>query len=286
MLALTVSGCANGVGAYDPVAWWHHLEGGRIAEARPQPPGIDAPYPNLASIPSKPQALSAAARAAAAGSLLRDRANGTYALAQPMPIPAPGPAPAAPAAPAADAMGARMAAVGASRAAPSPSPAPSPSSAPSPSPASAATPATAPAIASLDVPAAPPPPPDLPGVPWLTRPTPPPAAPRTPPPPPPQGTGKPVAVSFARGSAVLSADDDAALRQLAAARAASVVAVTGFGEAVDTDPAVQIAALRLAWARASAIAAALRRDGVPDTAMTVAAFATGGGGAARLLPSG
>ncbi len=65
-----------------------------------------------------------------------------------------------------------------------------------------------------------------------------------------------------------------------------MVAVTGFGEAADSGPAVQVAALRLAWARAGAIAAELRRDGVPGTAITVTAFAPGGGGVARLLPAG
>jgi flagellar motor protein MotB len=95
-----------------------------------------------------------------------------------------------------------------------------------------------------------------------------------------------VAVSFARGSAVLSPDDATALRRLAAGRASSVIAITGYGDALDPDPSAQGAALGLAWARAQAIAAALRVDGVQEEAMTVTAFAPGGGGAARLLPEG
>jgi outer membrane protein OmpA-like peptidoglycan-associated protein len=274
---LALAGCTNPVGSYDPVAWWHQLEGGRIAQARPPPPGIDAPYPNLATIPAKPQALSPTARAETANALLADRANGNYALSAP--LPAPPPAPAAPPTPApnADAMGARMAAAGETGPA---------------APAGAASPARAAPVAgrdeseSLAIPAGPPPPARLPGVPWLTKATPPPVAPPIPPAPPPGGTGKPVAVSFPRGSAVLSTDDALALKQLAAKRAASVIAVTGYGDAAGSDPPVQGAALGLAWARAQAIVAALRLDGVPDTAMTVTAFAPGGGGAARLLPAG
>ncbi len=26
-----------------PIAWWHNLQGGVIAEQRPPPPGVDAP---------------------------------------------------------------------------------------------------------------------------------------------------------------------------------------------------------------------------------------------------
>ena len=33
----------------NPVSWWHDLQGGKIAEERPPPPGADQPYPNLAS---------------------------------------------------------------------------------------------------------------------------------------------------------------------------------------------------------------------------------------------
>ncbi len=263
VLALALSGCAHGVGSYDPVTWWHRLEGGQIAQNRPQPPGINAPYPNLATIPSRPAALSARARAEAASSLLQDQENGAYALAQP--VAPPPPAPAAPPAPGADALGARMAAVGSQPAAAAPA-----ATAPAPAPGSGPV-AEAVGDASLAIPAAPPPPPNLPGVPWLTQAAPLPQAPPIPPAPPPAGTGKPVAVRFARDSAVLSPDAAAALKRLARARSASVVAVTGFGEALGNEPAIQGAALRLAWARAAAIAAVLRRDGVPDSAMTGAA---------------
>lgn len=273
---LALCGCANGVGAYDPVVWWHHLEGGQIAKNRPPPPGINAPFPNLALIPARPEALSAKARAEAASRLLHDRANGRYALAQGVPALAVAPVPPPPPA-GSGAMGAQMTAAGGG--------APAGGSG-SGGAASGSGAEVASSAALLTVPAGPPPPPNLPGVPWLTQPTPLPQAPPIPPAPPAPGKGQPVAVRFARGSAVLSVDDDAALQRLAAGRAQSVVVVTGFGEATASDPAVQVAALQLAWARARAIAAELRHDGVPDAAMTVAAFAPGGGGVARLLPAG
>ena len=47
---LLVSGCSSGP-SLNPVTWWHDLQGGKIAEQRPPPPGADEPYPNLASVP-------------------------------------------------------------------------------------------------------------------------------------------------------------------------------------------------------------------------------------------
>lgn len=281
-LLLALGGCANGVGAYDPVVWWHHLEGGEIAKNRPPPPGINAPFPNLALIPSRPEALSAKARAAAASRLRQDQANGRYALAQT--VPALAVAPTAPPPAAAGAMGGQMAAAGGGTAN---SGGASSGTAGSTAPASGGGGSGAGnSLALLTVPAAPPPAPRLPGVPWLTQATPLPQAPPMPPAPPAPGKGQPVAVRFARGSAVLSVDDATALRKLAGARAQSAVAVTGFGDATASDPAVQAAALTLAWARARAIAAELRHDGVPDAAMVIGAYAPGGGGVARLVPAG
>lgn len=294
---LALGGCGNGVGNYDPVVWWHHLEGGAIAENRPPPPGINAPYPSLAQIPAKPQALSEAARAQAAQTLLANRANGQYTLAQA--VPAVTPQATTPPAPAPGAMGAHMAAVGepaAGQTAPPPAaPAPAataaataaPTTSPTPAPTTAGSPVPAAgALAALTVPAGPPAPPNLPGVPWLTRPAPLPKTPPTPPARPQAGTGAPVSVGFAHGSAVLSPDARAALARLAGARGASVVAVSGFGEARDSDPAAQTSALGLAWERATAIGNALRQDGVPASSLTLDAYAPGGGGAARLVPAG
>ena len=63
----------------DPVNWWRSAEGGRIAEERPAPPNVDAPYPNLASIPPRPSVPDEAAHASFAKGLVADRANAQYA---------------------------------------------------------------------------------------------------------------------------------------------------------------------------------------------------------------
>ena len=55
-LALLLAGCSSFPASMNPVSWWHDLQGGKIAEERPPPPGADQPYPNLASVPPKPQA--------------------------------------------------------------------------------------------------------------------------------------------------------------------------------------------------------------------------------------
>src|SRR6202035_946132 len=52
--ALLLSGCSSFPASVNPVSWWHDLQGGKIAEDRPPPPGADQPYPNLASVPPKP----------------------------------------------------------------------------------------------------------------------------------------------------------------------------------------------------------------------------------------
>jgi outer membrane protein OmpA-like peptidoglycan-associated protein len=46
--ACVLAGCAG------PVAAYHDIEGGAIAQARQAPPGADQPYPNLAGVPTKP----------------------------------------------------------------------------------------------------------------------------------------------------------------------------------------------------------------------------------------
>jgi hypothetical protein len=55
-LALLLAGCSSFPASMNPVSWWHDLQGGKIAEERPPPPGADQPYPNLASVPPKPEA--------------------------------------------------------------------------------------------------------------------------------------------------------------------------------------------------------------------------------------
>lgn len=58
--ALLLAGCAGPVGVY------HNLEGGAIAQARQPPPGINAPYPNLADVPPEPKPLAPGAAASVA----------------------------------------------------------------------------------------------------------------------------------------------------------------------------------------------------------------------------
>jgi hypothetical protein len=54
LCVLTLAGCSSFPSSMNPVSWWHGLQGGKIAEERPPPPGADQPYPNLASVPPKP----------------------------------------------------------------------------------------------------------------------------------------------------------------------------------------------------------------------------------------
>jgi outer membrane protein OmpA-like peptidoglycan-associated protein len=73
------------------------------------------------------------------------------------------------------------------------------------------------------------------------------------------------------------------LKQLAARRSGSVIAVTGYGDAASDDPDAQSAALALGLSRARAMAAALASAGVPASAVQVDAAAIGRGGMARLV---
>src|SRR3954451_1530811 len=41
LAVLLFSGCSSLPGSMNPVNWWHDLEGGKIAEERPPPPGAD-----------------------------------------------------------------------------------------------------------------------------------------------------------------------------------------------------------------------------------------------------
>ena len=287
-----------------PVDWWHNLEGGKIADARPPPPNADAPYPNLGSVPPKPPPPDTKGLGRIAGALVADRANAQYAaMSQPIPavLPAAPPLPVAtpPTAeggddePASAALPAATAPplphpVAPQPVPPSPPPRPAPVAAVSATPlapvASTQAPAPAPTGSMPEPAAAPPPPPSLPGVtiPTATAPTPPPVAPPAPPPAP-LPPGPPLAIAFPKGSAVLPPWVTPELRKLAAGRGARSIAVTGFGEAQSADPAAESAALPLGLNRARAVAAALRMAGVPDAALRIAAEPQGFGASARLV---
>ncbi len=78
VLALLLSGCASLPGSLNPVSWWHDLQGGKIAEERPPPPGADQPYPNLATVPPKPPPADLAAMTNLSNGLIADRANAQH----------------------------------------------------------------------------------------------------------------------------------------------------------------------------------------------------------------
>ena len=391
-----LAGCSSGKSSLNPVDWWHNLEGGKIAEERPAPPGADAPYPNLATVPSRPAPPDKDAMKQLTAALVADRTNAQHtAEAAPLPDPsspaaspglfgantlsppppAPPPAPAGQASaslPAASAPPGQRSAAGGTAAAPpdraeiappparaprgaveaaplaappaavpgmNPAPPPPAPGAPAavqaaPSPAApAATPAAPPAPAaaapqraagasagaatSSAGPLTPPPAAGAPttaeplprtGTPDVLTPVPAAPAPGTPgspgtsagatpeiglpggPPPRAAAAGSPPSaapagggarVGFAPGSAALSPEAAASVKQFASSRGSSTIVVTGYGDATGSDVAAQTAALSLGLSRAQAIANALTAAGVPQSAVRVGAEAAGRG--ARLL---
>lgn len=71
--AALLAGCSGGVPPdLDPRLWWRNVSGGYL-EGREPPPGRDAPYPNLATVPARPVPPTAAERAALTAALAADR---------------------------------------------------------------------------------------------------------------------------------------------------------------------------------------------------------------------
>jgi outer membrane protein OmpA-like peptidoglycan-associated protein len=301
LTAVLLAGCSSVPDAVNPANWWHALEGGRIADERPPPPKADAPYPNLGTVPPRPEVTDAATRTRIAAGLVADRANAQYAgAAGPDPsLPATAPqafgrGTAPPPAPPANADN-PSATLQAATAPPPPAQPPLASGPPSP-PRTApvgkvaeeplATPAVAPAVdaATVAIPAAPPPAPRIAGVdvPATTVPTPPPVAPPVAPPPPVAAVPGPVLVPFQPGSTEIAPDAQDALRNLAQHRGTAPLEAVGYGEAASGDPTAASAALPLALARARAIAAVLEASGVPSAEVRVDAEAEGHGGAAGI----
>ncbi len=274
MLLGTLSGCASGPDAINPITWWHNLEGGPIAQKRQPPPGAAAPYPNLANVPTAPAFLPAAERDRISAALLADRTRiEQQTVLEPLPdAPTNGASDtnATLLAPASTPPSAQPAAASASLPAVSSQPAsqPSPVQAP-PEPASvAAATAVLPAV-----PLAPPPPPALAGIGLLG-----------PPPAPSFATAQGgLEIGFAPGSSVLSAADRARLAALAHRRRRAAVAVTGFGDAKESDAAAQSVALELGLARAEAVATTLAAAGVPESALRLQAEASGIGAIVELV---
>jgi hypothetical protein len=312
-VAALLAGCSNGA-SVDPVDWWHSLEDGPLADARPPPPNVDQPYPYLGSIPPKPPAPDLALRDRLDAVLGVDRANAEYSAAlapleAPVPAPLPGqPASAQPAAPAAAGQGP---AAGTAKAAPAPddtssaslqaATAPPPPAPPPTTPPAARPPAvaTAPGSAPLppvkvipdttallpDMPGGPPALPVLSGVslPVTVAPGVYPVAPAKPaaalaPPTP----GAPVPIAFTPGSAVVPTDTKNALAALVANRGNAAIMAIGYGDAASSEAQAQADALPLALARARAIAIGLIAAGVPSGSVIISAEAQGAGGEARL----
>jgi hypothetical protein len=163
-LVVALAGCTDRWAELDPRPVVANIFGAHL-EGREPPPGLDQPWPNLASVPARPEPPDAATRARVSDGLAQDRAASRAPLAPGgRPAPALGAAPPAPP---------RLAAVPPIRLDPAPAapaalPAPSPA-APPPSEPTAAPPAAAPRAAP---PVAPPPPPPR----ELLAPPPPPSA--------------------------------------------------------------------------------------------------------------
>ncbi len=291
LLAL-LSGCGHRDVVDTPVAWWHQLEGGAIAQQRPPPPGVDDPYPKIGTTPAAaPQVASVALRQATTAELIEQRNLSVRLNAHdPLPPPVVRPARAAvkPVPPPIN-PGQSSAVLDAADAPPPQAAAPVPKAAapveeaelalpavvpPAPGQADPGTPMVLPAI-----PAAPPPPPTLPGI-------------ATPPPPvyvaPPHPAyalaaqpGDPL--QFLAGSDVLAASQAGTLHAIAARRGAGLVFVHGYGDAASDAPHDQSVALTLAAFRARAVALALERDGVPPGVIRISAAAFGRGASAGLV---
>ena len=306
-----LAGCSS-LPEPDPVEWWHHLQGGAIAEQRPEPPGATDPYPNLGTVPARPAPIDRVAQASLSERLAvaRDTTE-RAAAADPLVAPATGAAAAGAGQQAAGLPAPGTATISAPAASasspPAPSPtAPFPTAAPAPA-ASASAAAAAPAAAGtamLATPpalaAAPPAAAELTGPLAVAIPppaSPPPASPRPASPPPPAAAPAAVAAAappnppqpnkvtlyFRSDQSVLSSNGPTVLNALAARRGTRVIEVIGYGEAASEAPAAQQAALVLALKRAQTVAASLLSDGVPASALHVRALPFGRDATATLL---
>lgn len=164
--AMSLAGCKGGGLIGSGEGLYHDLQGGRIAEQRPPPPGVNDPFPNLGMIPKRPAAPDIVAQQKLADQLAsqRDQAEQSAAASPLTPRPAPPPVPKPPAAP--DPNANRVVVDAAPAPVPKPTPAAPPAAATpasvpaSPVPGIASVPAVVPAVVSGPLPtlaAAPPP---------------------------------------------------------------------------------------------------------------------------------
>ena len=294
-------GCSS-TSSMNPVNWWHRQEGGKIAEQRPPPPGADQPFPNMATVPGKPETPDAEALKKLTASLVADRANAQHAaqsapLADPSsptaspslfgvgsasPPPPPSVTPPTngsglPGPPVASASMPAVTAPPAPAAPPSAAPRKAVETAPLEAPAASTAP-TATAAAAGPQPALPAGPPDRPAAAG-----PPPVLPVAPPPMPEPSTGQSTTIVFLEGASSLSQPATDEIKAFAAKRGNGTIAVTGYGDSPSSDPEAQSAALTLGLSRAQSIFDALKQDGVPSNAIRVGAEASGRGALLHLL---
>ena len=275
-VAAGLGGCAGRSPIDAGADLFHGLEGGAIAEQRPPPPGADAPYPSIGTIPQRPGAPDVLAQQRIADQLATQRDAATTA-ANNSPLTALPPTPAPPKPAVLDPNANRVVV----DAAASPTP---PPGQPPVVPAAAgidSVPAVPAAVASGPLPsfaAGPPTPAVGLGV-VLGPPAPTAAAPVPPPQPAPGGA---VTIVFTPGSATLPPSAPLNLRRFALAHRGAAVTITGKGEAVLPNPDAQARALDLGLRRAQAIAAALASAGVAAANLHLRAQAAGQGGTASL----
>ena len=276
-VAAGLPGCSGRTPIDAGVDLYHGLEGGAIAQQRPPPPGADAPYPDLATVPKRPGAPDVAAQQRIADQLAGQRDAATNAAASSPLTPLP-PAPATPKPPATPDPNANRVVVDA--AAPPPAP-PAPAS-----PAAAegidSVPAVPASVTSGPLPtlAAAPPAPAV-GLGVVLQP-PVPAAPAVPLQAASTVAATSVSITFTPGSATLPPSAPLNLRRFALAHKGVTVTVVGRGEAVLPTLDSQARALDLGLRRAQAIAAALSSAGVAAANLHLQAQAAGRGGTASL----
>jgi len=272
-----------------PIGWWHDLQGGKIAEVRPPPPGVTDPYPNLSQVPPRPTPTDAATRRALAAQLVAER-DRTQREATQDPLVLPVAANAVPArtpfiaaarpAPALPDPGASVAVLDAATAPAPPAPLPpAPAAAPVAgkpfvSVASGEPQPRNPAVEAGPMPDLPTEAPSLPRLRGIPESVSTPAVPRLP---------RGVTIAFQPGSATLPASADTALRELAGRRAGAVIAVAAGGDAAGPGAAAQVRALPLALRRTQSMQDVLVAAGVPTASIRINAAALGRGGDARLL---
>jgi outer membrane protein OmpA-like peptidoglycan-associated protein len=78
LIGVSLTGCSS-TSSMNPINWWHRQEGGKIAQERPAPPGADQAYPNLATVPGKPEAPNKDEMKKLTDSLIADRTNAQHA---------------------------------------------------------------------------------------------------------------------------------------------------------------------------------------------------------------